>query len=174
MLTLAGLHLGLGGTYAFTVVSSAYLIFILLQRRYGLILIAQLVQVGSYLLPGVVALPYFAAQHGEVVYQVAIGIPSQYHAALAGLRHQRLVYLTIAGMIEVGQCWLGERIILRLIHRCGNRIDGVVLLLPTAAKFSQQVVQRGLRNYRRHHLRHGLASNNLPVVGTHRFHNILS
>ena len=175
ILTVAFLHGRLAEGDAFTVVHRANLIFIVLHGRYGLVLVAQIVDVGGYLLPGIVALAYLAAQHGEVVNHVAIGIPTQHYAALAGLRHQGLLNLTIVGMIEVRQCRLGDRIVLRFIHLWINRIDGVAFLHPVAAEFSQQVVQRGFRNYRsRRHLGHCLASNTLPVVGTHRFHNISS
>ena len=163
---MALLHVSLTEGDTFTVVHRAYLIFIVLHRRYGLVLVAQIVDVGSYLLPGVIALAYLAAQHGEVVNHVAVGIPTQHDAALAGLRHQGLLNLTIVGMIEVRQCRLGDRIVLRFIHGCGNRIDGITFQLPAAAEILLNICLSDSHIIGRFDDRHHIVVDNLPVVGT--------
>ena len=169
ILTVALLHGRLAEGDAFTVVHRANLIFIVLHGRYGLVLVAQIVDVGSYLLPGVIALAYLAAQHGEVVNHVAVGIPTQHDAALAGLRHQGLLNLTIIGMIEVRQCRLGDRIVLRFIHGCGNRIDGITFQLPAAAEILLNICLSDSHIIGRFDDRHHIVVDNLPVVGTQSF-----
>ena len=101
ILTVATGDVGLTVGNAFTVVRCANLIFIRLHGRHGLVLVAQVVDVRSNLFPRIIALSYLAAQHGEVVDGVAVGIPTQHDAALARLRHQRLLNLTVAGVIEL-------------------------------------------------------------------------
>ena len=166
VLTLAHLHLCLGRGDAFAVVHGLYLILIRKQRRHAGVLVAHVGQVGGHFLPLVLALTLHAAQHAEVVDGSAVGGPRQHHAALARLRQQRLVYRTVALVVE-------QPLQLRVVHggvlvvgyRRGLRIDGVAFLHPRTAEFRQQVVQRGLRIYSSGlHLGHGLAVDNRPVV----------
>ena len=88
VLTLAGLLLSLAGADALAVVNADDLIFIRGQWRHAGVLVAQLVDIGGYLFPRIVALAFDTALHDEVVDGVAVSVPAQQHAALARLRQQ--------------------------------------------------------------------------------------
>ena len=176
MLTFAHLHLGIGEGDAFAVVGRAYLIFIGLQWRHAGVLVAHLVEVGGDHLPGALGcLALHAAQHGEVVDGVAVGVPRQQNAALAGLCYQRILNLAVACVVEVGQVGIGVDV----GHggfgcRGSDRHKDVVLLFPSVGEIAFYLSDGPCLNQLEDaHLGNDFAIDKLPVftaqVLYHRF-----
>ena len=95
-------HVGLRGVRALAVADGHHLVFVVLQGRDGLVLIAHLVHLGRHDIP-VVAATLQAAQHLEIVHHAVLQVPREHHAALPRLREQRLRDAASALVVEVGQ-----------------------------------------------------------------------
>ena len=132
-------HLCLGVALALTVARGTNLIFIVLQGRYGFVLIAELVDTGFHFFPCAIVGSLRSAQHGEEVNGIAVGLPDEQYATLSCLSLQRWVYLTDALVMEGGQ--RGGRIAFRRVGELRrDGYNGIAFLLPSATECSQQFV----------------------------------
>ena len=135
-------HLRLGEAHALAVVGRAYLILIVLQGRDGLVLVAQLVDIGLHFFPCAIVGSLRPTQHGEEVDGVAVGLPDEQHAALACLCLQRRVYLAYALVVEGGQRGSGIRG-RRLSIRREAECHFPVFFLPTITEAAQHFAYCG-------------------------------
>ena len=136
MLAEAHGHIGLGIVHSFAVADREHLVFIGLQRRYVLVLIARLVKQVYDGIPLIVAAS-LATLNLEIIHY-AVNAPSQHHAALASLGHKFLVHLTCAGMIECGKIGLQSG-----VFGCEEHYRfwhyGLTFFFPVVAEDLQQV-----------------------------------